>query len=186
MVILLACIYHKHHKCCSPGMFRLRALSGSHQSNRVSVTGDRTRLQKRKTATVLVVHLFLYFYPVFSYFLQVSCGLEGTNMDTAVFSCWLLFLLFSPVVPMCLPTDFTLYVERPECDFCVAINTTICKGFCYSRVCSRGERKDGLRLLKLRWQHCYKTRRKMCYRVYTEVNFSLFVYKTLEKTRLNL
>ncbi|TWW62306.1 Thyrotropin subunit beta [Takifugu flavidus] len=34
---------------------------------------------------------------------------------------------------MCLPTDFTLYVERPECEFCVAINTTICMGFCYSR-----------------------------------------------------
>lgn len=54
---------------------------------------------------------------------------------TAVFTCWLLFLLFSPAVPMCLPTDFTLYVEKPECDFCVAINTTICMGFCYSRVC---------------------------------------------------
>ncbi|XP_044204628.1 thyroid stimulating hormone subunit beta a [Thunnus albacares] len=53
--------------------------------------------------------------------------------DTAVFTCWLLFLLFSPAVPMCLPTDFTLYVEKPECDFCVAINTTICMGFCYSR-----------------------------------------------------
>ncbi|XP_075881098.1 thyrotropin subunit beta-like [Nelusetta ayraudi] len=53
-------------------------------------------------------------------------------METAVFSYWLLFLLFSPAVPTCLPTDFTLHVERPECDFCVAINTTICMGFCYS------------------------------------------------------
>ncbi|KAM3621246.1 uncharacterized protein V6R79_008409 [Siganus canaliculatus] len=54
-------------------------------------------------------------------------------METAVFTSWLLFVLFSPAVPMCLPTDFTLYVERPECDFCVAINTTICMGFCYTR-----------------------------------------------------
>ncbi|KAM9759962.1 thyroid stimulating hormone subunit beta a isoform 1-T2 [Menidia menidia] len=54
-------------------------------------------------------------------------------MDTAVFTCWLLFLLFRPVVPTCLPTDYTLFVERPECDYCVAINTTICMGFCYSR-----------------------------------------------------
>ncbi|XP_062262613.1 thyroid stimulating hormone subunit beta a [Platichthys flesus] len=53
-------------------------------------------------------------------------------METAVFNCWLLFLLFSPTVPMCLPTDFTLYVEKPECDFCVAINTTSCMGFCKS------------------------------------------------------
>uniref|UniRef100_A0A3Q3G9S2 Gonadotropin subunit beta-2 n=1 Tax=Kryptolebias marmoratus TaxID=37003 RepID=A0A3Q3G9S2_KRYMA len=50
-----------------------------------------------------------------------------------LFSCWLLFLLFCPAVPMCLPTDFTLYVEKPECDYCVAINTTICTGFCFSR-----------------------------------------------------
>ncbi|XP_023125213.2 thyroid stimulating hormone subunit beta a [Amphiprion ocellaris] len=54
-------------------------------------------------------------------------------METAMFTCWLLFLLFSPAVPTCSPTDFTLYVEKPECDFCVAINTTICTGFCYSR-----------------------------------------------------
>ncbi|XP_069389002.1 thyroid stimulating hormone subunit beta a [Paralichthys olivaceus] len=53
-------------------------------------------------------------------------------METTVFNCWLLFLLFSPTVPMCLPTDFTLYVEKPECDFCVAINTTSCMGFCHS------------------------------------------------------
>lgn len=65
MPIPLAYIYHKHHKCCSPEMFRLRASSGSHQSDRVSVTGDRTRVQKRTncaTDTKLpLVHLFLYF-----------------------------------------------------------------------------------------------------------------------------
>ncbi|XP_068614526.1 thyrotropin subunit beta-like [Brachionichthys hirsutus] len=54
-------------------------------------------------------------------------------MHTAVFTSGLLFLLFSPAVPACFPADFTLYVEKPECDFCVAINTTICMGFCYSR-----------------------------------------------------
>uniref|UniRef100_A0A8C6SD86 Gonadotropin subunit beta-2 n=1 Tax=Neogobius melanostomus TaxID=47308 RepID=A0A8C6SD86_9GOBI len=42
-------------------------------------------------------------------------------------------VLFSPAVPMCLPSDFTLYVEKPECDFCVAINTTICMGFCRTK-----------------------------------------------------
>uniref|UniRef100_A0A3Q1GK85 Gonadotropin subunit beta-2 n=2 Tax=Acanthochromis polyacanthus TaxID=80966 RepID=A0A3Q1GK85_9TELE len=54
-------------------------------------------------------------------------------METPMFTCWLLFLLCSPAVPTCFPTDFTLYVERPECDFCVAVNTTICRGYCYSR-----------------------------------------------------
>uniref|UniRef100_A0A1A8H4C3 Gonadotropin subunit beta-2 n=1 Tax=Nothobranchius korthausae TaxID=1143690 RepID=A0A1A8H4C3_9TELE len=54
-------------------------------------------------------------------------------MDTAVFSCGLLLLFLGPAVPTCLPTDFTLYVEKPECDYCVAINATICMGFCFSR-----------------------------------------------------
>nr|BBI36963.1 thyroid stimulating hormone, beta-subunit [Polymixia japonica] len=53
-------------------------------------------------------------------------------MDSSVFI-FLLCLLFSPAVPLCTPTDYTIYVEKPECDFCVAINTTICMGFCYSR-----------------------------------------------------
>ncbi|XP_024126153.1 thyroid stimulating hormone subunit beta a [Oryzias melastigma] len=54
-------------------------------------------------------------------------------MNTSSFPFWGLLLLLSPVMPMCLPTDFTLYVEKPECDYCVAVNTTICTGFCYSR-----------------------------------------------------
>ncbi|XP_075997312.1 thyrotropin subunit beta-like [Genypterus blacodes] len=54
-------------------------------------------------------------------------------MDPSVFACGLLVLLFSPVAPLCIPTDFTLYVEKPECDYCVAINTTICMGFCFSK-----------------------------------------------------
>lgn len=55
-------------------------------------------------------------------------------MDYFVLVGGLLVLTFSPAAPMCLPTDYTLYVEKPECSFCVAINTTICTGFCYSRV----------------------------------------------------
>uniref|UniRef100_A0A8C6WG96 Gonadotropin subunit beta-2 n=1 Tax=Neogobius melanostomus TaxID=47308 RepID=A0A8C6WG96_9GOBI len=54
-------------------------------------------------------------------------------MDTSL----LWAVLFSPAVPMCLPSDFTLYVEKPECDFCVAINTTICMGFCRTKVIVR-------------------------------------------------
>ncbi|XP_008407168.1 thyroid stimulating hormone subunit beta a isoform X1 [Poecilia reticulata] len=54
-------------------------------------------------------------------------------METSAFSCWVLFLLIYPVVPMCLPTEFTLFVEKPECDYCVAINTTICMGVCFTR-----------------------------------------------------
>ncbi|CAB1353355.1 unnamed protein product, partial [Coregonus sp. 'balchen'] len=47
-------------------------------------------------------------------------------MESPVAICGLLCLLFSQAVPMCVPTDYTLYEERHECDFCMAINTTIC------------------------------------------------------------
>ncbi|XP_034021900.1 thyroid stimulating hormone subunit beta a [Thalassophryne amazonica] len=54
-------------------------------------------------------------------------------MEVLVLTWSLLILLFNPAAPTCLPTDFTLYVEKPDCDFCVAINTTICMGFCYTK-----------------------------------------------------
>ena len=55
-------------------------------------------------------------------------------MDYFVFVGGFLLLMFSGAAPMCVPADYTLYVEKPECSFCVAINTTICMGFCYTRV----------------------------------------------------
>ncbi|XP_076870302.1 thyroid stimulating hormone subunit beta a [Brachyhypopomus gauderio] len=45
----------------------------------------------------------------------------------------ILGLLVRMGVPVCLPTAYTLYIEKPECDYCVAVNTTICMGFCFSR-----------------------------------------------------
>ncbi|KAJ7998729.1 hypothetical protein DPEC_G00207900 [Dallia pectoralis] len=54
-------------------------------------------------------------------------------MESSVVMCGLLCLLFSQAVTICVPYEYTLYVEKQECDFCVAINTTICMGFCYSR-----------------------------------------------------
>ncbi|KAM8914933.1 thyroid stimulating hormone subunit beta a [Spinachia spinachia] len=83
------------------------------------------------------------FPPVIWISVQLGLGLHPTfrsyidrgpeSMETALFPWWLLFLLLGPAAPTCFPTDFTLYVERPECDYCVAVNTTICMGFCYSR-----------------------------------------------------
>ncbi|XP_028854856.1 thyrotropin subunit beta-like [Denticeps clupeoides] len=55
------------------------------------------------------------------------------EMAAALLFCALLCLLTKLAFPMCVLTDYTLYVEKQECDFCVAINTTICMGFCFSR-----------------------------------------------------
>lgn len=136
--ISLALNYYKYHKYCPPAMVRLRSSVGLRQSNRVSAPGDRTSPGEQ---TALEIPDFLFSVgssdPLFLHLSSSKSVLSlfSTNMEAAVFSCWLLFLLFSPAVPTCLPTDFTLHVERPECDFCVAINTTICMGFCYSSVC---------------------------------------------------
>ncbi|KAL4622458.1 thyrotropin beta-like [Arapaima gigas] len=48
-------------------------------------------------------------------------------------ACGLLCVLGGRALSFCALTDYTLYVEKAGCDFCVAINTTICMGFCYSR-----------------------------------------------------
>uniref|UniRef100_A0A3B4B261 Gonadotropin subunit beta-2 n=1 Tax=Periophthalmus magnuspinnatus TaxID=409849 RepID=A0A3B4B261_9GOBI len=42
-------------------------------------------------------------------------------------------LIYVCALPMCVPSDFTLFVEEPECNFCVAINTTICMGYCRTK-----------------------------------------------------
>ncbi|KAF7711566.1 thyroid stimulating hormone subunit beta a [Silurus meridionalis] len=54
-------------------------------------------------------------------------------MFAAVLVAGILGLLVGTAVPMCVPTEYTLYVEKQECDYCVAINTTMCMGFCFSR-----------------------------------------------------
>uniref|UniRef100_A0A673J876 Thyrotropin subunit beta n=1 Tax=Sinocyclocheilus rhinocerous TaxID=307959 RepID=A0A673J876_9TELE len=45
----------------------------------------------------------------------------------------LLGILMKVAMPMCAPTEYTIYIERQECNYCVAVNTTICMGFCFSR-----------------------------------------------------
>ncbi|KAG1963144.1 thyrotropin subunit beta [Pimephales promelas] len=45
----------------------------------------------------------------------------------------MLGLLMKISAPMCAPTEYTIYFERQECNYCVAVNTTICMGFCFSR-----------------------------------------------------
>ncbi|XP_053355213.1 thyroid stimulating hormone subunit beta a [Clarias gariepinus] len=60
-------------------------------------------------------------------------SLAGDMMFAPVLVAGILGLLVGKAMPVCVPTEYTLYVEKPECDYCVAINTTICMGFCFSR-----------------------------------------------------
>ncbi|KAF5909307.1 mitochondrial glutamate carrier 1-like isoform X1, partial [Clarias magur] len=61
--------------------------------------------------------------------------LSGDMMFAPVLVAGILGLLVGKAMPVCVPTEYTIYVEKPECDYCVAINTTICMGFCFSRAC---------------------------------------------------
>ncbi|XP_062852670.1 thyroid stimulating hormone subunit beta a [Trichomycterus rosablanca] len=54
-------------------------------------------------------------------------------MSFPVIVAGVLGLLVRMAVPMCIPTEYTLYIEKPGCNYCVAVNTTICMGFCFSR-----------------------------------------------------
>ncbi len=53
----------------------------------------------------------------------------------------MLGILMKVAMPMCAPTEYTIYIERQECKYCVAVNTTICMGFCFSRVSEHSEEK---------------------------------------------
>lgn len=54
-------------------------------------------------------------------------------MSTFVFKCLLLCALMSGTV-CCMPKNYTLRIEKNDCAQCVAINTTICSGYCYTQV----------------------------------------------------
>ncbi|XP_063811539.1 thyrotropin subunit beta [Pseudophryne corroboree] len=49
----------------------------------------------------------------------------------AIFMASFLFCIaFGHVFSMCMLTEYTMYVEREECAYCIAVNTTICSGYC--------------------------------------------------------
>uniref|UniRef100_A0A8C4X7F6 Thyrotropin subunit beta n=1 Tax=Erpetoichthys calabaricus TaxID=27687 RepID=A0A8C4X7F6_ERPCA len=57
----------------------------------------------------------------------------GMAYQRMVLACLLVFLVLEKTTAQCVPTQYTLYVENPECAFCVAVNTTICAGYCMTR-----------------------------------------------------
>lgn len=51
-----------------------------------------------------------------------------------MFFCCLLVVLGGDVLLACSLKNYTLYVERHECGHCMAINTTMCSGMCFTQV----------------------------------------------------
>ncbi|XP_038604644.1 thyrotropin subunit beta [Tachyglossus aculeatus] len=53
---------------------------------------------------------------------------------TPLFLMSLLFgLTFGQTMSFCVPTEYTMYIEKSECSYCLAVNTTICAGYCITR-----------------------------------------------------
>ncbi|KAG9485579.1 thyrotropin subunit beta [Eleutherodactylus coqui] len=49
----------------------------------------------------------------------------------AIFMASLLFCIaFGHAFSLCMLTEYIMYVEKEECAYCIAVNTTICSGYC--------------------------------------------------------
>uniref|UniRef100_A0A673MDZ0 Glycoprotein hormone subunit beta domain-containing protein n=1 Tax=Sinocyclocheilus rhinocerous TaxID=307959 RepID=A0A673MDZ0_9TELE len=55
-------------------------------------------------------------------------------MKMKMLFCSLLFVLGGDVLLACSLKNYTLYVERHECGHCMAVNTTMCSGMCFTQV----------------------------------------------------
>ncbi|XP_062248749.1 thyrotropin subunit beta-like [Platichthys flesus] len=55
------------------------------------------------------------------------------SMPLFVSQCILLCVLMGGTVCACMLKNHTLWIERHDCAQCVAINTTICSGYCYTQ-----------------------------------------------------
>ncbi|XP_028438123.1 follitropin subunit beta [Perca flavescens] len=53
-------------------------------------------------------------------------------MGSLVVKCMLLCALMHGAVCACMLKNHTIWIERQDCGQCVAINTTICSGYCYT------------------------------------------------------
>ncbi|XP_039389370.1 thyrotropin subunit beta isoform X2 [Mauremys mutica] len=59
---------------------------------------------------------------------------SAANSMSPIFLMSLLFgLTFGQAMSFCAPTEYIIHVEKRECAYCLAINTTICAGFCMTR-----------------------------------------------------
>ncbi|XP_029012011.1 follitropin subunit beta-like [Betta splendens] len=54
-------------------------------------------------------------------------------MSCVVFKCALLCTLMAGSACACALGNHTLWIERQGCTQCVAVNTTICSGYCYTQ-----------------------------------------------------
>ncbi|XP_070695035.1 follitropin subunit beta-like [Pempheris klunzingeri] len=65
--------------------------------------------------------------------MTVSLSLHTSSMPSFVLKFMLLYALMGWTGCACTLKNHTLWIERHDCGQCVAINTSICSGYCYTR-----------------------------------------------------
>ncbi|XP_068125764.1 thyrotropin subunit beta isoform X2 [Hyperolius riggenbachi] len=51
-------------------------------------------------------------------------------MTSLLMVSFLLCIIYGHTVSLCMLTEYTMYVEKEECAYCIAVNTTMCSGYC--------------------------------------------------------
>lgn len=59
-----------------------------------------------------------------------------SRMTSIFMVSFLLCFAYGHATFLCMLTEYTMYVEMEECSHCIAINTTICSGYCSTKVLS--------------------------------------------------
>ncbi|XP_040050304.2 thyrotropin subunit beta-like [Gasterosteus aculeatus] len=83
--------------------------------------------------TVVLGHLCNFVKYRGSYVKSVRLTVWTASMPLLVLKCMLLCALMHRAACACMLSNHTLWIESRDCAQCVAINTTICKGYCYTK-----------------------------------------------------
>lgn len=83
--------------------------------------------------------------PFYLWFALFVCSSPSSMSPFFVMSL-LCGLIFGQTESLCAPSEYTIHVEKRECAYCLAINTTICAGFCMTRVRVTGVSATATRL----------------------------------------
>ncbi|XP_069617810.1 thyrotropin subunit beta isoform X1 [Ranitomeya imitator] len=57
-------------------------------------------------------------------------GVCSAWMATIFLASFLFCIAFRNAFSLCMLTEYIMYVEKEECAYCIAVNTTICSGYC--------------------------------------------------------
>uniref|UniRef100_A0A669EQC1 Glycoprotein hormone subunit beta domain-containing protein n=1 Tax=Oreochromis niloticus TaxID=8128 RepID=A0A669EQC1_ORENI len=91
------------------------------------------KLSKHCIDSVLIASVYFVFLHV-SLIVRTFVCVYRFSMPLSALKSLLLCALMVGAVYTCMLKNYTLWIEKQDCTQCVAINTTICSGYCYTQV----------------------------------------------------